>query len=140
VPDEQFDPDDPDEKFFRGVTDDLPPFTVPVVTAHEEEGQFPWWSLDEAGGRLVRFAHRFGSYDWSNDADQPKQQQLLETLAYGESDDPVDGDYEPLWHCLFAVVRADRFNDGLIARHALALTRIANELRRRLLLGTLARL
>jgi hypothetical protein len=99
----------------------------------EEPGQFPWWSRDAAGDRLVRFAHRFGSYDWSGDPRQPEQERLLETLKSGESDDPVDGSYEFLWHCLFAVVRADRFNDGLVAEHALALTRIANELRRRLL-------
>jgi hypothetical protein len=133
VSDEHFDPDDPDEKFFRGVSNDLPAFTVPVTSEHEEEGRFPWWSLDDAGDRLVRFAHRFGSYDWSSDPDQPKQQQLLVSLASGEPDDAVDGHNEFLWHCLVAVVRADRFNEGLIAEHALALTRIANELRRRLL-------
>jgi hypothetical protein len=54
-------------------------------------------------------------------------------LRSGDPDDPVEGDDEFLWHCLFAVVRADRFNGGLVAEHALALTRIANELRRRLL-------
>jgi hypothetical protein len=124
--------DDPDDRFFRGESHELAPFKLPVATLHDEPGQFPWWRLD-AGHRLVRFAHRFGSYDWSSDPRQPEQARLLRTLDVGEPDGPVDGDDEFLWHSLFAVVRADRFNDGLVAEHALALTRIANELRRRLL-------
>jgi len=110
-----------------------PPFQIPVATCHEEAGQFPWWSLDEAGERLVQFAYRFGSYDWSSDPRQGKQQAFLQELSRGSYDEPVDGDDEFLWHCLFAVVRADRFNDGLVAANLLPLTRIANELRRRLL-------
>jgi hypothetical protein len=131
--DEQWDRDDPDEKFFRGLSNEFPPFTLPLATLHEDEGRFPWWSLGDPGERIVRFAHRFGSYDWSTDPEQPEQEQLLQALASGQPDDPVDGDEEFLWHCLFAVVRANRFNEGLVAKHALALTRIANELRRRLL-------
>ena len=59
---------------------------VPVATLHDEPGQFPWWSIDAAGERLVRFAHRFGSYDWSSDPRQSEQERLLETLKSGESD------------------------------------------------------
>jgi hypothetical protein len=125
--------DDPDERFFRGQSHELAPFELPVATLHDEPGQFPWWRLDDAGHRLVRFAHRFGSYDWSNDPRQPERARLLRMLDSGEPDDPVDGDDEFVWQCLFAVVRANRFNDGVVAEHALALTRIANELRRRLL-------
>ena len=133
IGDPELQSEDSDDGFFRGESHELAPFQLPVATLHEAPTQFPWWSLDAAGDRLVRFAHRFGSYDWSSDPRQPEQQRLLETLKSGESDDPVGGSYESLWHCLFGVVRADRFNDGLVAEHALALTRIANELRRRLL-------
>ena len=59
---------------------------VPVATLHDEPGQFPWWSIDAAGERLLRFAHRFGSYDWSSESRQSEQERLLETLKSGESD------------------------------------------------------
>ena len=125
--------DDPDEPFFQGLSDELAPFDLPVATLHAKPGEFPWWSLDAAGDRLVQFAHRFGSYDWSNDPRQQEQLVFLQSLATGGADDPVGGDDEVLWHALFAVVRADRFNEGVVAAHLTALTRIANELRRRLL-------
>lgn len=124
---------DPDDSFFSGASNELAPFELPIATFHSEPGQFPWWELDQAGKRLTAFAHRFGSYDWADDPDQPTQAVLLSRLATGKPHDPVEGEDEFLWHCLFAVVRADRFNDGLVARNLLALTRIANELRGRLL-------
>jgi hypothetical protein len=40
-----------------------------------------------------------------------------------------------LWDILLACVRADRFSEGTIEANAVALTRIANEIRRRLLSG-----
>jgi hypothetical protein len=58
---------------------------------------------------------------------------MLRALASSKGDDPVEGDDEFLWHCLYAIVRADRFEEGLVAENLLALTRIANEVRRRLL-------
>ena len=124
---------DRDDRFFSGVSNELAPFELPVATCHSESGQFPWWDIDEAGHRLIRFAHCFGTYAWSDDPEQPKQAVLLKELATGTPEDPVEGDDEFLWHCLFAVVRADRFNEGLVATNLLALTRVANELRRRLL-------
>jgi hypothetical protein len=122
-----------DEAFFRGDSDQLGPFALPVAELHADSGHLPWFKLDDAGQRLIAFAHRFGSYDWTNDPRRDQQESLLRALAVGALDDPVDGDYEFLWHCLFAVVRADRFTEGLVASNLLALTRIANELRRRLL-------
>src|SRR5579871_1101267 len=123
-----------DEAFFQRNSDWLEPFVVPAATWHASEGEFPWCELDANGERLIQFAHRFGSYDWTADPRQPEQEALLQALASGGAEEEVDQDFEFLWHTLFAVVRADRFNDGLIASHALALTRIANELRRRLIL------
>ena len=95
-----------DDRFFRGLSDELVPFEVPVARLHNEPGQLPWFELDEARERLIQFAHRFGSYDWSHD---PRQDEQARALATGMVDEPVQGDYEFLWHCLFAVVRADRF-------------------------------
>jgi hypothetical protein len=122
-----------DEAFFRGDSDELAPFGLPVAKLHAEPGQLPWFELDEAGQRLIVFAHRFGSYDWTNDPRRDQQESLLRALAVGKFDDAVEGDYEFLWHCLLAVIRADRFTEGLVASNLLALTRIANELRRHLL-------
>jgi hypothetical protein len=129
----QADVEDADGRFFRGVSNELAPFKLPVARPHEEPGQFPWWELDEAGLRLIRFAHRFGSYDWMADPDRGEQVALLRALASGQADDPVEGDYDLLWKTLFAVAREDRFSEGVVANNLLALTRVANELRRRLL-------
>jgi hypothetical protein len=63
---------DHDDRFFSGVSNELALFELPVATFHTEPGQFPWWDMDESGHRLIHFAHRFGAYDWSNDAEQPK--------------------------------------------------------------------
>jgi hypothetical protein len=122
-----------DDRFFRGASDDLAPFVLPVANLHSEAGPFSWFELDESGQRLIQFAHRFGSYDWTEDPRHTEQEALLRDLADGKADDPVEGEYEFLCQCLFAVVRADRFTEGLVATHLLVLTRIANELRRPLL-------
>ena len=130
-----------DQRFMDGDSDELAPFVEPVVTWRGgdrlEDGSItmPRCQFDEAGYRLIDFAHH-GSYAWVHDPKREEQRALLERLDSGPpgpADDPVDGDTEDLWHCLFAVVRADRFTEGLVGTHAHALTRIANELRRRLL-------
>ncbi|MGZ6564590.1 MAG: hypothetical protein ACXVH3_28555 [Solirubrobacteraceae bacterium] len=95
----------------------------------------PWYEYDEAGERLIRFA-RHGAYDWMTDRGRAQQEALVASLRSGEADDPVSGETEILWRCLFAVVRSERFTEGMVAANTLALTRIANELRRRLLTKT----
>jgi hypothetical protein len=123
-----------DDAFFDGTSDWLEPFVVPVATWQKLKGSLPWCELDASGERLIRFAMRFGSYDWNNDPRQPEQVALLQSLSSGDAEAEVHGEFELLWHTLFAVVRAERFSEGVIESHALALTRIANELRRRLML------
>ncbi len=115
-----FGPGGPRRELLPRISNELAPFELPVGSLHSEPGQLPWRSLDEAGHRLLRFAHRFGSYDWSNDPRQDEQLKLLQSLGSGKSDDPRYGHDEYLWHCPFAVVRADRFNDGLVAANVLA--------------------
>ena len=127
-----------DQLFMDGASDELAPFAVPAATWRGgdrlEDGSItmPWCELDAAGDRLVAFAYH-GSYEWVDDPKREEQRALLERLSTGAADDPVEGDTDDLWRCLFAVVRADRFTEGLVGSHAHALTRIANELRRRLL-------
>jgi hypothetical protein len=116
----------------------IAPFAVPAATVRGGQRlgdgaiQMPWYEYDEAGERLITFAHH-GAYRWTDDPEREQQVALLESLRTGDPEDPVSGENELLWHCLFAVVRSERFNDGVVAANALALTRIANELRRRLL-------
>lgn len=100
--------------YFLGKSDELPLF-------------------DADPFRLIAFAHLVRPFDWPNDTRRDLWEALLSELQEGELDDPVPGHVQDLWDLLFAVVRADRFNEGLLDHHARALARIANELRRRLL-------
>jgi hypothetical protein len=88
---------------------------------------------DEAGARLWTFAHAVSSFGWGDDPRMPELGQRLEDWNRGEPDDPVDGTTQDLWDLLFAVHRAERFTWGAGAAWLTAMTRIANEIRRRLL-------
>lgn len=128
--------------YLQGLSNDLGVFFPPNESAHFGPGVFPWHEPDANGLRLRRFAETLGfeesdrtmeGYDWVGDPRRAEQEQLLREAGAGHAEDPVAAPFDLLWQTLMAVVRADRFNDGLIAAHSLALTRIANELRRRLL-------
>jgi hypothetical protein len=121
-----------DERFLRGEIDDLPAFEAIRPILHVEPGVFPWHDLGDAGTRLIQFAHRFGSFDWSHDPDHEKVSALLATAGAGTPDKPLLEPFDSLWRTLFATVRADRFGEGTVASHSVALVRIANELRSRL--------
>jgi hypothetical protein len=88
---------------------------------------------DEAGARLWTFAHAVRSFGWGDDPRMPELRQRLEDWNRGEPDDPVDGTTQDLWDLLFAVHRAERSTWGAGAAWLTAMTRIANEIRRRLL-------
>ena len=62
---------------------------------------------------LIRFAHRFGAYDWSNDPEQPKQAVLLQQLAAGNPEDPVEGDDEFSGIFCSLSLGPDRFNEEI---------------------------
>lgn len=91
----------------------------------------PFFALTESGDRLLEFAHH-GAFDWVNDRECATWEPVLQRLGTGGAEDPVDGDLDALWRCLLATFRADRFTEGLIATHQVALARLGNELRRRL--------
>src|SRR5581483_1805935 len=137
------DPTEPDGAFLLGKTDEIAPFVVPGGKWMPEEQtgdgsperpyEMPWHEGDEAEGRLTRFAHFARPFNWTDDPRTAGWQALLAALADGGPADPVEGTTQDLWDCLLAVSRAQRFNEGVISGHALALTRIANEIRRRLI-------
>jgi hypothetical protein len=121
------------EAFFSGMADGFEPFRTPVETEHLSSS-LGWLGIvehtpDAASLRLRGFAHQLHfferdrtrvGYDWLDEPDRAGG------ALSGE-------DFELLWHTLIAVVRADRFNEGVVARHGAALARIANELRGRLI-------
>jgi 5-methylcytosine-specific restriction enzyme subunit McrC len=112
-----------------------PPFTVPTAEwrgGRQSDGtiQMPWVKYDDAIRPLSEFAYRF-AYPYVDDPAFPEYERVLLSLAAGAGDEPVEGETEFLGHCLFAAVRSDRFSEGTIAKHRVALTRIANELRGR---------
>jgi|GEM_PF-6979369 hypothetical protein len=135
------------EEFFADERDDFAPFEVPV----EIESPSPtlgWLGMieytpDEASLRLRQFA--YGMYyfardragtalRWDDEPDRAAQGVLLRR-ASGSEDVGVlaSENFDLLWRTLIGVVRADRFNEGVVARHSTALARIANELRSRLI-------
>lgn len=122
---------DSDEEFIHPFTLPLGEWSSVDAPADGEPISIPVYVLNESGERLHKFAHR-SPYPWANDPDRHQQERLLEALDRGMPDDPVDGETQPLTRGLFATVRANRFNEGVIAAHALALARIGNELRRRM--------
>jgi hypothetical protein len=127
---------DPDiDAFFKGEADDFPEFSPVIAVLHSEPENLlqGWYDLGESGARLIRFAHRFGSYDWNHDPNHDEQMRSLERYNSGEPSGPIHESFELLWRRLFAAVRQDRFSEGTIANSAVALVRVANELRRRLL-------
>ena len=56
--------------FLRGEIDGFLEFAPIGPVLHREPGNLlqGWYEVGEYGGRLIRFAHRFGSYDWSHDS------------------------------------------------------------------------
>lgn len=135
------------EEFFAGEADDFAPFQVPV----ELESPSPtlgWlgileYSPDEASLRLRQFAYAVSYFArdsagtdlrLDNEPDRARQGAMLARAAGGETNGGLAGEnFELLWCTLLAAVRADRFSEGVVARHATALAGIANELRNRLI-------
>lgn len=124
---------DPDDAFFAGTADDFPVFEVPHEKLICPPGTLPYYATNEAGGRLRRFAQRTPEFNWVDDPRLADWRQALVVLNQTDPTDPLEGATIDLWQFLYAVVRADRYCDGVVAVNAVALTRIANEIRRRLI-------
>jgi hypothetical protein len=135
------------EAFFAGMSAEFAPFVTPVEIERPSPS-LGWLGLvehvpDDASLRLRSFAHQLQfferdrtrvGYDWLDEPDRAAQGAVLRRATDSAGETGLAGeDFELLWHTLIAVVRADRFNEGVVARHSEALTRIANELRRRLI-------
>ena len=131
----------PDLAFLIGRSADLPPFELPQAivrpAVEEKPGCFRmgWFEYDDAEKRLSQFAHAVRFFDWSGDPRMPELRQKLAEWNTGQPEEPVDGRTQDLWDLLLAVHRAERFCDGAIYSALTALTRIANEIRRRLLVA-----
>jgi hypothetical protein len=86
--------------------------------------------------RLRTLAGLNRPFDWSHDPRLPGWRARMTEWNQGAGDEPIDDlSTQELWDILLACVRADRFSEGTIEANAVALTRIANEIRRRLLAG-----
>ena len=93
----------------------------------------PWHDTGDAGTRLALFSACFGGYDASRTEETEPFFALLDQYNEGAVDDAVPEPFDALTYGLFLAVRRDHFTDGTIAGYATALTRVANELRRRIL-------
>src|ERR1700682_1695749 len=127
-------PSDPDiDAFIRGEADTFPKFAPIRPVLHQgAANELPWYELGNSGGRLIRFAHRFGTYEWGLDPNHREKMRLLERYNLAGSADPIPMPFDVLWRWLLAAVREDRFGSENLANNPIALVRIANELRRRL--------
>jgi hypothetical protein len=125
---------DPDiDAFIRGDVDTFPEFAPIRPVLHQgAANEFPWYELGNSGGRLIRFAHRFGTYDWNRDPNHREKMRFLERYNLAEPADPIPMPFDVLWRWLLAAVREDRFGSENLANNPIALVRIANELRNRL--------
>jgi len=129
----------PDIAFLLGKSDSFPPFELPKATLHRAVEEKPgtlrmgWFEYDEAESRLCTFAQAVHFFDWMSDPRMPELQERLEKWNTGEPDEPVEGKTQDLWDLLLAYHRAERFCEGMIYGSLTGLTRIANEIRRRLL-------
>lgn len=116
--------------FFVGDSDAFPPFELPD---EEDDPRHPTDRTDGILQRLFMFAHLVRPFDWTEDPRREPWQRLLASLRAGAPDAQVEGKTQDLWDCMLGVARNERFCEGVLLEHSHALTRIANELRRRLM-------
>jgi hypothetical protein len=130
-------------EFLKGGAATFREYLVPYYPDHprmRQIGERHWTMIGASGGpdeyRLRALAGLNRSFDWSHDPRLPGWRERMTEWNQGVGDEPIDDlSTQELWDILLACVRADRFNEGTIEVNAVALTRIANEIRRRLLAG-----
>lgn len=84
--------------------------------------------------RLVELCCAVRIFDYQDDPRYPHWTRQLELLNRTDPTAPLEGTTQDLWDWLTVVHRHDYWNDGeFIPEHIVAVCRIANEIRRRLL-------
>lgn len=134
---------DPIAEFILGERDWFPAFDAPVF-----EGEQGWVEVEPgryenrgfhggaADGRLHYFAHMVRPFAWVHDPRRDRLQDLVgNSLKPDGAHEIREASTQDLWDAMFTFARGERFFDGLIALNARELTTVANEIRRRLLLG-----
>lgn len=130
-----------DRAFVLGERADIAPFALPGVVPREGEVLAPgacnagWSGSGDDVLRLRSFAQFNRPFNWSDDPRLNDWLQQFDELATGAPDDPVEGRTQELWDMIYALAQASHGREGAFEHHALAVTRIANEIRRRLLAG-----
>lgn len=134
---------DPIAEFIFGERDWFPEFDVPVF-----EGEQGWVEVEpgryenrgfhggEADSRLHYFAYLVRPFGWVDDPRRDWLQDLVgNALKSDEANEIREASTQDLWDAMFTYARGERFFDGLISMYARELAAVANEIRRRLLLG-----
>ncbi len=122
-------------QFLLGKTDELAPFQLPKTRQIPPAGGaiMGWTVLDEAAKPLRWLAFAVRPFNYTDDPRMPDWQRLRLQWNTGNPDDPVEGKTKDLWDMLASILNADRIIEGLAAASLTTVTRIANEIRRRLL-------
>lgn len=121
-----------DQRFVLEDINEIPEFSIPICELIQKEGQMSYYSDDAAGMRLHSFAHLVRPYDWAHDPRHEQMVTLLQDAGTGLHNDPLPGKTQDLWDTMYAIVRNNRFCEGIFEENATSLTRIANEIRRRI--------
>ncbi|HEX6539830.1 MAG TPA: DUF6000 family protein [Candidatus Dormibacteraeota bacterium] len=123
----------------------MDPFTLPSVgllgggQIHNLDGALSWqslenlWSPDTYWPRYARLILFARNAEYGSSTDAARMEPLLERVNNGDPDDPVPGETYVLWQSLFYLYRYDHWVEGAMPNLFLAGTRIANEVRGRLL-------
>jgi hypothetical protein len=115
--------DQADAGFLLGKTDEMAEFAMPG------DGD------DEAASRLAEFAQMVRPFDMEGDPSPETSQSLLAEVANGAADEPVEGKTQDLWDCILAAHSGGRFAQDVAEGNPVAVTRMANGICRRLLVG-----
>jgi len=123
--------------FFGEAVQEIPPFETGKEKHWLEQtaaNTFTFQSETNAAAmRLHSFAHLNRPFNWKEDPRQEEWLALLAELNQGDPQQPIEGKTQNLWDCALMLVRADRFTEGLFSSNLVAIARIANELRHRVL-------
>lgn len=127
--------------FLNGEADWFAEFEVPSYEGEQglvQVDEDTWENRGFDGGvaefRLIAFAHLVRPFNWPDDPRFDAMRELVTRLDNPRDDGDLQSvSTQDLWDALFIHARGERFVEGTIAASAVGLTRVANEIRRRLL-------